>query len=530
VSDIAPPLEGMTLRDYLAVLWRWKWLIVLVVVAATGTAYYFSARQTPQYSATASLIYEKPLDVSNPLSAGSNYIDPNQQQLDVQSVGTIVTSPDMTGRVEKLVGPNVINAAEYSVSASAAQPGTNSSYTNVATISVTSSDPQQAARIANAYATAFIAWRKQTQQQQVRQAERVIQSKMNTFLSPASRGSSDYLMLEQRLRDLQILEATVTGDFRLVTPAEPPTEPFAPRPKRAAVLGFGVGLFAAIGLAFLLEQLNTRIRDYRETSELLRMPVIGRIPSLPKRYLGPESLAVVQHPDGRAAEAFRMLRGNLEFVNVDGTSKSILVTSCKQGEGKSLTVANLGAALALAGKRVIVVDGDLRRPQMHKYFSLPNEAGLSTVLSGQTTLADSLQAVALAPETMHGGNGAGPQAPAPTQGMLLVLTSGTLPPNPGELIASKKFGILLEHLRTEADVVLVDSPAIMAVGDAAALAAAVDGLVMLVNIEQVRRPTLREVADVLDPLPCRKLGIIVAREHLGSNESYRYAYYRYQRA
>ena len=424
----------------------------------------------------------------------------------------------------------MVRSAPYTVSSTAVQPNANSTYTNVATISVVSPDRVLAARLANTFALAFIDSRKERERQQVTQAEQVVESKMKSFTSTAAQNSSDYILLEERLRDLQILAATVTGDFGLVAPAVAPTAPFSPRPGRAAVLGFGIGLFVAIALAFLLEQLNTRLRDHREVAEILRMPVIGRIPSLSKRY-EPDDLAVVAHPEGRAAEAFRMLRGNLEFVNVDDSARAILVTSCKQGEGKSLTVANLGATLALAGKRVIVVDGDLQRAQMQKYYDLDNVAGLSTVLSGQTPLSAALREVDVTPRVERPAADADASADPPVAPCSLrVLASGTLPPNPGELIASKKFGVLLEHLRALADVVLIDSPAIMAVGDAGALAAAADGLVMLVNIEQVRRPTLRDVCDVLEPLPCRKLGVIVVRERLRADESYRYAYYRYQQA
>jgi capsular exopolysaccharide synthesis family protein len=483
---------------------------------------------------TATLIYQAPVSALDPLSSAANVDDPLQQQLDVQSVSTVLTSPDVRARAQMLLGPSSNARAHYTISGAAGQPAssasTSVSYTNVATVTATSADAKLAARAANAYASAFIAFRKQYQEKQILEAETVVRGEMRNFTTPATQNSSDYIILEERLRDFQILASTVTGDFGIVSPAQTPATPFEPRPMRAAVLGFGVGLLVAIGLALLLGQLNTRLRDHREVAEILNMPVIGRIPTMPKRY-GDDSLAVVAHPEGRAAEAFRMLRGNLEFVNVDDGARAILVTSCKQGEGKSLTVANLAATLALAGKRVVVVDGDLRRPQMHKYFGLDNEAGLSNVLSGQKALAAALSEVDVMPRAERtAGDAEAIVAPPVAPYTVRVLTSGTLPPNPGELIASKKFGVLLEHLRTLADIVLIDSPAIMAVGDAGALAAVADGLIMLVNIQEVRRPTLRDVCDVLEPLPCRKLGAIVVREKLRADESYRYAYYRYKQA
>ncbi len=438
----------------------------------------------------------------------------------------MITSAQITDAVTAAVGQSVIDAAPYSVSGAAVATQANA-YTNVASITVTSSDPQQAAAIANAYAQVFIDWRKSQQTAQIKQAEKVISNE----LKGTTPGSSDYIILTQRLRDLQIRQSTVTGDFLLINKAETPTAPFAPRPIRSAVLGFGVGLFAGIGLAFLLEQLNTRLRDYRETAEILNMPVIGRIPVVSKSIAHNHDLAVVESPEGRVSEAFRMLRGNLEFVAIDGETGSLLITSCKQGEGKSMTIANLAATLALAGKNIILVDGDLRRPQAHLYFDLKNDVGLSTLLAGKQATADVLQNVRLTPNVSGNGGGAAPAADTATMpGTLRVLTAGPTPPNPGELIASKRFSRLLDELEKRADLVLVDSPAIMAVGDAGALANAVDGLLLLVDINTARRPTLREVREVLEPMPCKKLGIIVSREKFTGSNSYKYGYYRYQRA
>jgi receptor protein-tyrosine kinase len=393
----------------------------------------------------------------------------------------------------------------------------------VANITATSTDPKKAAAAANAYAVAVIADRKAYQQRQIRQAEQLVDHQ----LGRAVQGSTVWLSLTDRAQELRIMEATVTGDFRVVAPASVPSVPISPRPLRAAVLGAMAGVFVAIALALALEQLNTRIRDYRETSEILKLPVIGRIPVVPKKYASEDHpVMVVDHPESRVSEAFRMLRGNLDFVCLDQGPHVVMVTSCWQGEGKSMSVANLAAALALAGKKCVLVDGDLRRPQQHKYFDIANEKGLSTVLSGLTPIHEALQAVDL--EVASTGSNGGPPAKggADSSGILQVLTSGPEPPNPGEMTASKRFAELMAELKRDNEYVLIDSPAIMAVGDASALVQGVDGVVVLVDISTTRKPALREVYEMLAPMPCDKLGIICAREKMRPSQPYRYSYYK----
>jgi Mrp family chromosome partitioning ATPase len=222
-----------------------------------------------------------------------------------------------------------------------------------------------------------------------------------------------------------------------------------------------------------------------------------------------------------------MLRTNLSFMNVDGQLRSILLTSCLQGEGKSVTLANLAVTLALGGKKVIVVDADLRRPRMHSYFGLANVQGVSTVVTGQSQLVDSLQAVPVVPAPS--GNGAGPLQWADVSGSpshLYVLTSGPQTPNPGEIVSSARMGSLITDLAEKADIVLVDSPAMLPVGDTAALADKVDGLLFLVEPDVVGRRQLAQAREQLDRLPSRQLGIIVARRKHDNGRYARDYYYR----
>jgi Mrp family chromosome partitioning ATPase len=545
-SGDASEAEGLTLRDYLAVVWRRKWIIILVTVVATAAAYFFAARQPDMYMASTDLIYESQIDVANPLSQ-YGYTDPYERDLEMRAITNILASPDMIKRAEALLdglydgeyasnvpgggaspeaGGTDASSSEvpgYSVASSVPESNSNSAVgSNVVSISGTSTEPALASDAANAYALAFVAWRKERQQTQIEKAIGVVQDQMGLY-ADAAKTSADYLILQQRLRDLQILKGTASGNYRVLVPAQKPGAPFEPRPLRSAILGLGVGLFAAIGLAFLLEQFDTRLRRQDEIAHILRQPILGRIPRISKRMLGESAMVTLKHSEGQAAEAFRMIRTNLEFMSVDADIGSLIVTSCVQGEGKSVSVANLAVTMAMSGKKVVVVDGDLRRPRLHTYFGVENKVGVSTVATGKTALAQALEPVELAPNEGHGGEDFAEWArSADARSRLFVLPSGPLPPNPGEIVNSRRFGQMIQSLEKEADLVIVDSPAMLAVGDTAALAGKVDGLVFLVDMHLVKRPALLQAAEQLAKLPVKLLGVVVRTDGAGGGK---YGYY-----
>ncbi len=347
----------------------------------------------------------------------------------------------------------------------------------------------------------------------------------------AARQSADYLLLQQRLRDLQILKATATGNFSVLVPATVPHSPISPKPVRNAILGFVFGFFAGIGLAFLREQFDTRLRHPDDIAEVLHQPILAQVPRLSREQMKSPELVTLAQPQDHVSEAFRLMRTNLAFMNVDGSAKTLMVTSSLQGEGKSVTVANLAITLALAGKRVVVVDADMRRPRQHALFGLQNKVGASSVAVGDADLVETLQPV---PVVSQNGDGPKPDfaawAVAEAVTSLWVLTSGPNPPNPGEIVASQGFARTLSTLRDNADVVLVDSPAMLAVGDAAALATEVDGIVFLVDVEKARRPILQAAADQLSRLPCAMMGLLVRLPGGGGEKRYYYSHYGYSQA
>jgi capsular exopolysaccharide synthesis family protein len=201
-------------------------------------------------------------------------------------------------------------------------------------------------------------------------------------------------------------------------------------------------------------------------------------------------LIVASDPRSAAAEAFRTLRTNLQFKSLDSPIRTILVTSSAPGEGKSTVVANLAASLAQTGAAVIAVDCDLRNPSLHRLFGLPNERGLTSMMLAQdTNLKDFLQ------RSEAGG--------------VDVLTSGPLPPNPAELLGSKRMENLVQELRGAADYVIFDTPPVLAVTDAAVLATKVDGSMLVLSAGKARRDAAKKAKRTLEELSARFLGVVV---------------------
>jgi succinoglycan biosynthesis transport protein ExoP len=507
----------------LVAMGRRKWLILGCALVAAGSAFAFSTTRTPVYTAATELKYEQQVDISNPLANSSVYVNPQAVALELQSVASAVNSAQVVERAATKLGLSP-GDSQLRVSTEVVPN------TSVVTISASSTSARMAAAIANGFAGAFIDIQKARERQLLAQAEVVVQDKLRPFKNPVTHNSPDYLLLSQRLSDLQIAAATVTGNYEVLSSAEIPKSPSSPHPLRDGALGLVFGLFGGIAIAVAFEQVNSKPRTHGEVGELLQLPVVGRIPIVTKHQLANGPLVALNDPSGEVTESLRLLRSNLNFVALEEHISTILVTSCVQGEGKSVTASNFAITLAMTGKRIVLVDGDLRRPRLHQFFDLDNSIGLSTVVSGQTRLIEALKPVALSTiadssRNRLGANGAPESEVKPATGpRLVVLTAGPQVPNPGELLASRRFGDLLSELKHSAvDMVLIDSPAFLAVSDSAAIGAAVDGMLLLVNLKSATRPMMAEAREFLGQLPCRKLGVIaVGEKRSRGHYGYRY--------
>ena len=221
-----------------------------------------------------------------------------------------------------------------------------------------------------------------------------------------------------------------------------------------------------------------------------------------------------------------MLRTSIDFVNLDRGARVIMVTSALDREGKSTTIANLAVAFARTGRRVVLVDLDLRRPALARFFGLRGREGLTNVALGECSLDDAIKYVAVEPEgagsSSVNGNGGGA-----IEGVLELLLAGPPPPGASEFAASDAVGEILNELRERADLVLVDAPPLLQVGDAVTLTARVDALFVVTRLKTLRRPVLKELARVLEACPGEKLGFVLTGAKF--EEGYGYAGYRYRR-
>jgi receptor protein-tyrosine kinase len=309
------------------------------------------------------------------------------------------------------------------------------------------------------------------------------------------------------VRELETPADGVRPDARVVVEqrASIADHPVLPKTSRNIAMGVALGIAMGIGLVILRDLLDNTVRDRLALEEITGVGIVGSIPLDKERRKEP-AIPFEQDHSG-IAEAFRKLRTNLQFLAVDNPPRVIVVTSSVPDEGKTTTAINIALALAEAEHNVVLVDGDMRRPTLHKYLDLVGPVGFSTVLSGGTNLRDVLQ------ETKF------PR--------LTVLTAGVAPPNPSELLGSLAAQKLLSELREQFDYVIVDSSPLLAVTDAAVLAAKSDGVLIMARFGEIKREQLAHAVRCLEDVGAALLGAVFTMTPTRGNASYSYSYSYY---
>jgi Mrp family chromosome partitioning ATPase/capsular polysaccharide biosynthesis protein len=535
--------EDSILREYGRVLWRRKWIVLSAAIAAPVVAVLLSLQQTAKYEATSQVLLSR----QNLAASLAGLSDPSlSQPADrfAQTQADLARVPDVAEQAIEAAGLQGTRTPSDLLSSSSVVVEENS---DILDFKVTDQDPAVATKLATAYATAFTVYRQELDVRGLRVALEEIEKSMSKLEAAGETDSALYQSLSDKREQLRTLEALETSNAYVVQPAGSAGK-VQPRPVRNGIFGLLIGLTVGVILAFVVEALDTRPRSASEVSRQLGLPLLARLPAPRGRLRKTGELVTLAAPTSVEAEAFRVLRTNLELVNLTLKARTILVTSAAHGEGKSTTAANLAVALANEGQRVLLVDLDLRQPALRALFepSVPilqflRRPGLVDVVLGRASIEAALiplsvsePARAPAPSSNGagqehasngaGGNGSGRVGP----GSLELLTAGAVPENAGELIGAQALGALLEDLSGRADVVLVDSPPLLQVGDGLALSRHVDAMLVVSRMGTARRSTLTEMRRVLETCPAPKLGFVLTNVAPSDGYGTAAGYYGYQ--
>jgi succinoglycan biosynthesis transport protein ExoP len=447
------------LRDYLRIL-RKRWIVIVsltllgIAVAAGSTIL-----TTPTYRAS-TLVYVQVQSSGTvgDLAQGSSFI-----QSQIKSFAEVVSTPRvLDSAIKSLRLDESAETLATSVAASAPVDSVNIE------IAVERDSPGDAAEIANAVTASF----------------RDVVGEITATSGTESASEVSVSVLK---------EATV------------PSAPIAPNTPLNLMLGLLVGLAVGLGIAILREVLDTRVRGERDVSGITSAPIIGGISFDASAVDKP--LIVQDDPHSVRAEAFRTLRTNLQFLEVESGARSFVITSSIPSEGKTTTSANLAIALADSGAHVVIIDADLRRPKLASYMGLEGAVGLTDVLISRAELADALQP--------WGRNN------------LVVLPAGTVPPNPSELLGSRAMASLIRTLESDFDVVLIDLPPLLPVTDAALVSKLTRGAIVVVAAGRTHKGELAGAIATLENVGANIAGVIITMLPTKGPDAYGYGRYGY---
>lgn len=449
----------MDLRDYLRVLRR-RWLLIaattlLFVLAAAG----LTALATPQYSSTAQLfITTQQSDTASDTYQGGLF-----------SAQRVTSYADLVTKSTVLASTVIADLDLDETPTELQEQVTASVVLDTVNLEITVTDPDAAMAQAKAqsYATGLV----------------------------------------DMIRQLETPEGETTAPVRatIVDPADLSTSPVSPKPARNIALGLLLGLIIGAAVAVLRELLDTSVKTPDDLLSATDAPVLGGITFDPSARQTP--LVTSLEPHAPRVEAFRVLRTNLQFVEVDNPDKVFVVTSAVPEEGKSTTSVNLAITMAQAGHRTLLIEGDLRRPKATASLGLDYAVGVTTVLLGKVTLDDAIQ--------KHPDSD------------LDVLASGTIPPNPAELLQSNAMADLLKQIRDRYDMVIIDAPPLLPVTDAALLASQADGALLVVRYGKTTKDQLAQAVGRLHQVDATPIGVVlnmVPNKRRSSAYGYGYGY------
>ncbi|MDQ3979854.1 MAG: polysaccharide biosynthesis tyrosine autokinase [Actinomycetota bacterium] len=501
---MAPAGDQVQPADYLRVVRARKLTIATVTLLAVGAALAVALLQDPVYQATAEVLVRQTSSASLFSGSPAHAVDPGRT---LQTEIRVLNGPEVRAAVAERLGRRA-----PTVSATAVKDA------DVIRITAGAGEARMAANVANAYAEAYTELKRKHAVDEVLAASREIQLRINELQSQidsAAGTDRDALVqaqavFRQKLGEAQVGGALNSGGARVVAPASVPASPASPKPVRSALWSLSFGLVLGVGVAFLRDYLDDRIRSKDDLERATDLPTMGLIPLVGGRKEAdvPRPVALTE-PQSISAEAFRTVRTAVQYVDVVSPKRVIQITSATTREGKTTVAANLGVVLAKGGQRVVVVCCDLRRPRLHLFFDLPNDIGLTSVFLGEAPLNAALRQVASQPR-------------------LYVLPSGPLPPNPAELLGSDRAAETLAALRHHADVVILDCPPILPVTDALVLSPRSDAVLLVARAGATSRKGISRALELLRQVNAPLVGTIL--NGVAGDETYEDAYAYYQSA
>jgi capsular exopolysaccharide synthesis family protein len=485
--------ETLNLERALSVLLRRAPLIVLCVIVVAGAAYGYSKHQPKKYTATASLAFS-----TNSLSqqiAGlsgggvSSSTALAQQASDLE----LVRLGDMAAKTASLLGHGL---TEEKVADSLSIVGEGES--SIVDVSATATSPTLAATIANVYTHRFVKEQQNSNHQYFKSALALV-NKQLAKLSPQQRVGVDGVELQNRAQTLELLAELNYETVQIAQVAFPPAHPSSPKTSRNTALGVLLGLLIGMGLAFVLERLDSRIRSSEDLEAIYHLPLLGVVP---------ESHALSHPARGKRgrragllpadAEAFNLIRAHLRFFNVDSELRTLVIASPAPGDGKTTVARHLAEAEARVGSRVLLLEVDLRQPTLAQQLDIQSGPGLTDVLIGVVSVQEATQSIDLRVPFGEGTN----------ERTLDVLVSGPAPPNPAELLESHAMDAVLDNAKSTYDLVVIDTPPLTAVSDAFPLLTKIEGVVIVGWVGRSRRDAAEQLHQILASSGAPLLGIV----------------------
>lgn len=506
----------MGLRALLEVLRRRAGMILLGVVLAAGVTFAISSVQHKKYEAKATLLlkntlasqtFGSSLQVDNASPTSTPERDAATTfQLASQPVIADNAAANLIRRHQPIAAKAVENNATVS----------SENQSDVYDVKVTAPSATAAAAAANEFAAQFIAFRRQTDQANIVQSQRLLQHQSNRLEAQRKKllangttttgTTSDSLTLRQlnsqirdlsnRADDLSTLASLQTGNAVVIQAATPPVLPSSPKPVRNAIIAGFAGLLLGLGLALMREQLDHRMRNSSDLETAFGLPVLARLPK--SRALARRS-SVPQRLPGVEQEAFRILRANLRYLHAGGELNSVLVTSPTVEEGKSTVSFNLAAAVAATGVRVLLIEGDLRKPRLARMLGLSRNFGLSALLSGKRQHLEEVVHQIPVSERMNGSGSAR---------TMDVLLAGPPARNPSELLDSDRMREVLTEAEDRYDLVIIDTPPATVVSDAIPLMKHVNAVLVVGRIGKLTANGAARLREQLEKVQAPTIGVV----------------------